>query len=227
MRCARSRWMRSSRRNRAIPGMPMGMADIATVLFTKFLRFDPRAPGLARPRPLRAVHRARLDAALCAAASDRLPDMTLDELKHFRQLGSRTAGHPERGHASGIETTTGPLGQGSAIRSAWRSPSGMLAAEFGERDRRSLHLCHRQRRRPDGGYQPRGGLARRASRPQQADRALRRQLDFDRRPDQLAFSDDQLCGSGRMAGPPSGSTATITERSPRRSGGRRRAIART
>ena len=51
--------------------------------------------------------------------------MTMDEIKQFRQLGSRTAGHPEYGHAAGIETTTGPLGQGLAMRSAWRWPSGI------------------------------------------------------------------------------------------------------
>ena len=54
------------------PGMPMGMADVATVLFTRFLKFDASAPRMARPRPLRAVGRPRLDAALCAALSDRL-----------------------------------------------------------------------------------------------------------------------------------------------------------
>ena len=58
--------------NSGHPGMPMGMADVATVLFTRFLKFDPADPALARPRPLRAVGRPRLDAALCAAASDRL-----------------------------------------------------------------------------------------------------------------------------------------------------------
>ena len=58
-------------------------------------------------------------------------DMTLDELKHFRQLGSRTAGHPERGHASGIETTTGPLGQGFGNSVGMALAERLLAAEFG------------------------------------------------------------------------------------------------
>ncbi len=165
------------------PGMPMGMADVATVLFTQFLRFDPQAPDWPdRDRfVLSAGHGSMLLYALLHLTG--YADMTLDELKHFRQLGSRTAGHPERGHAAGIETTTGPLGQGIGNSVGMALAERMLAAEFGERDRRSPHLRHRQRWRPDGRGQPRGGLARRPSRPQQADRVLRRQFDFDRRPD--------------------------------------------
>src|SRR6516165_2598352 len=96
------------------PGMPMGMADIATVLFTRFLRFDPQAPDWPdRDRfVLSNGHGSMLLYGLLHLLG--YPEMTLDELKHFRQLGSRTAGHPERGHASGIEVTTGPLGQGLA-----------------------------------------------------------------------------------------------------------------
>src|SRR5205807_137658 len=94
------------------PGMPMGMVDIATVLFTQFLRFDPQAPDWPdRDRfVLSNGHGCMLLYGLLHLTG--YPDMTLDELKRFRQLGSRTAGHPERGHASGIEVTTGPLGQG-------------------------------------------------------------------------------------------------------------------
>src|SRR5215469_9345311 len=96
------------------PGMPMGMADIAAVLFTQFLRYDPQAPDW--PNRDRFIvsngHGCMLLYALLHLTG--YPDMTLDELKRFRQLGSRTAGHPERGHASGIEVTTGPLGQGLA-----------------------------------------------------------------------------------------------------------------
>src|SRR5882757_5535865 len=105
------------------PGMPMGMADVATVLFTQFLRFDPQAPDWPdRDRfVLSNGHGSMLLYGLLHLTG--YPDMTLDELKRFRQLGSRTAGHPERGHASGFETTTGPLGQGLATRSAWRSPN--------------------------------------------------------------------------------------------------------
>ncbi len=114
------------------PGMPMGMADIATVLFTQFLRFDPLAPDWPdRDRfVLSNGHGSMLLYGLLHLTG--YPDMTLDELKRFRQLGSRTAGHPERGHASGIETTTGPLGQGLANSVGMALAERMLATEFGE-----------------------------------------------------------------------------------------------
>src|SRR6516162_270630 len=114
------------------PGMPMGMADIATVLFTQFLRFDPLAPDWPdRDRfVLSNGHGSMLLYGLLHLTG--YPDMTLDELKHFRQLGSRTAGHPERGHASGIETTTGPLGQGLANSVGMAIAERVLAAEFGD-----------------------------------------------------------------------------------------------
>jgi transketolase len=94
------------------PGMPMGMADVATVLFTRFLKFDASRPDWPdRDRfVLSAGHGSMLLYALLYLTG--YPKMELDELKQFRQLGSRTAGHPEYGHAPGIETTTGPLGQG-------------------------------------------------------------------------------------------------------------------
>jgi len=114
------------------PGMPMGMADAATVLFTQFLRFDPEAPDWPdRDRfVLSAGHGSMLLYALLHLTG--YPDMTLDELKRFRQLGSRTAGHPERGHASGIETTTGPLGQGLGNSVGMAIAERLLAAEFGD-----------------------------------------------------------------------------------------------
>jgi transketolase len=94
------------------PGMPMGMADVATVLFTRFLKFDAAHPDWPdRDRfVLSAGHGSMLLYALLFLTG--FPDMTLDELKRFRQLESRTPGHPEYSHAPGIETTTGPLGQG-------------------------------------------------------------------------------------------------------------------
>jgi len=113
------------------PGMPMGMADIAAVLFTQFLRFDPLVPEW--PDRDRFVvsngHGCMLLYGLLHLTG--YPDMTLDELKRFRQLGSRTAGHPERGHASGIEVTTGPLGQGLGNSVGMALAERMLAAEFG------------------------------------------------------------------------------------------------
>ena len=98
--------------NSGHPGMPMGMADAATVLFTRFLKFDPQAPKWAdRDRfVLSAGHGSMLLYSLLYLTG--YPDMTIDEVRNFRQLGARTAGHPEYGHAAGIETTTGPLGQG-------------------------------------------------------------------------------------------------------------------
>jgi transketolase len=114
------------------PGMPMGMADVATVLFTQFLRFDPQAPDWPdRDRfVLSAGHGSMLLYALLHLTG--YADVTLDELKRFRQLGSRTAGHPERGHASGIETTTGPLGQGLGNSVGMALAERLLAAEFGD-----------------------------------------------------------------------------------------------
>ncbi len=94
------------------PGMPMGMADVATVLFTRFLKFDAAHPDWPdRDRfVLSAGHGSMLLYALLYLTG--YPKMELEELRNFRQLHSRTAGHPEYGHAPGIETTTGPLGQG-------------------------------------------------------------------------------------------------------------------
>jgi len=96
------------------PGMPMGMADVATVLFTKFLRFDPDWPGWPdRDRfVLSAGHGSMLLYSILHLCGYERP--TLNDLKAFRQFGSPTAGHPEYGELPGVETTTGPLGQGIA-----------------------------------------------------------------------------------------------------------------
>jgi len=114
------------------PGMPMGMADVATVLWTRFLKFDPAAPDWPdRDRfVLSAGHGSMLLYGLLHLAG--YADMTIDEIRNFRQLGSRTAGHPEFGHASGIETTTGPLGQGLGNAVGMALAERMLAAEFGK-----------------------------------------------------------------------------------------------
>jgi transketolase len=98
--------------NSGHPGMPMGMADVATVLFTQFLKFDAANPDWPdRDRfVLSAGHGSMLLYALLYLTG--YPDMDIGEIERFRQLGARTAGHPEYGHAPGIETTTGPLGQG-------------------------------------------------------------------------------------------------------------------
>ncbi len=96
------------------PGMPMGMADVATVLFNRFIRLDPAAPDWANRD--RFVLSAGHGSMLLYAINHLLgyDDMEMDQLRNFRQLGYRTAGHPEYGHAKGIEVTTGPLGQGLA-----------------------------------------------------------------------------------------------------------------
>ena len=114
------------------PGMPMGMADAATVLFTRYLKFDATAPDWPdRDRfVLSAGHGSMLLYALLHLTG--YPDMTMDEIRRFRQLGSRTAGHPEYGHAAGIETTTGPLGQGIATAVGMALAERMLAARFGD-----------------------------------------------------------------------------------------------
>ena len=115
------------------PGLPMGAADIATVLFTQFLKFDAANPNWPdRDRfILSAGHGSMLLYALLYLTGNK--DMTLDQLKHFRQLGSLTPGHPENFHTKGIETTTGPLGQGIATSVGMALAEKMLAAEFGKR----------------------------------------------------------------------------------------------
>ncbi len=113
------------------PGMPMGMADVATVLFSKFLKFDASEPNWPdRDRfILSAGHGSMLLYSLLHLTG--YADMTLDELKNFRQLGSKTAGHPEYGHATGIETTTGPLGQGLGNSVGFAIAERLLAERFG------------------------------------------------------------------------------------------------
>jgi transketolase len=114
------------------PGMPMGMADVATVLFTRFLKFDASTPDWPdRDRfVLSAGHGSMLLYALLHLTG--YPGMTMDQLARFRQLGSRTAGHPEHGHAAGIETTTGPLGQGLANAVGMALAERLLNARLGE-----------------------------------------------------------------------------------------------
>jgi len=113
------------------PGMPMGMADVATVLFTRFLKYDVAAPRWPdRDRfILSAGHGSMLLYSLMYLTGSE--DMPLDQVKNFRQLGSRTAGHPEYGHASAAETTTGPLGQGIANSVGMALAERMMAARYG------------------------------------------------------------------------------------------------
>jgi transketolase len=118
--------------NSGHPGMPMGMADVATVLFSRFLKFDAANPEWPdRDRlVLSAGHGSMLLYALLYLTG--YEAMTLDELKHFRQWGSKTPGHPEYGHTEGVETTTGPLGQGFATAVGMALAERMLNARFGD-----------------------------------------------------------------------------------------------
>jgi transketolase len=117
--------------NSGHPGMPMGAADMATVLFSHFLKFDPDRPLWPdRDRfVLSAGHGSMLLYSLLYLTG--YSDMDMDQLRKFRQLGSRTAGHPEFGAAAGIETTTGPLGQGLATAVGLALAERMLASRFG------------------------------------------------------------------------------------------------
>jgi transketolase len=125
------------------PGLPMGAADVATVLFTQFLKFDATEPAWPdRDRfVLSAGHGSMLLYALLYLTGN--PAMTLDEIKRFRQLGSKTPGHPENFHTSGVETTTGPLGQGIATAVGMALAEKMFAAEFGKKivDHHTYVLC--------------------------------------------------------------------------------------
>ena len=114
-------------------GMPMGMADVATVLFEKHLKFDASAPNWPdRDRfILSAGHGSMLLYSLLHLTG--YADMTLQEIKNFRQWGARTAGHPEYGHASGIETTTGPLGQGISNAVGFAMAEEIQRAHFGKK----------------------------------------------------------------------------------------------
>ncbi len=118
--------------NSGHPGMPMGMADVAAVLFNRFIKLDPSTPDW--PDRDRFVLSAGHGSMLVYSIHHLLgfADMGMDQIKAFRQFGSRTAGHPEYGHAAGIETTTGPLGQGVATAVGMALAERMHNARFGD-----------------------------------------------------------------------------------------------
>ena len=119
--------------NSGHPGMPMGMADVATVLFRNHLKFDAKCPNWAdRDRfVLSAGHGSMLLYALLHLTG--YEQATLDEVKNFRQWGARMAGHPEYGHLEGVETTTGPLGQGISTAVGMAIAEKSMAARFGKK----------------------------------------------------------------------------------------------
>jgi transketolase len=176
------------RANSGHPGMPMGMADVATVLFSRFLKFNPQDPAWQdRDRfVLSAGHGSMLIYSLLHLTG--YDAMSLDELKNFRQLGSKTAGHPEYGHAPGVEMTTGPLGQGITTAVGMALAERMLNARFGDElvDHYTYVLAG------DGclmegisqeAISLAGHLRLRASAAVEARRPVGRQLDQYRRPD--------------------------------------------
>ncbi|MGK0265896.1 MAG: transketolase [Maricaulis sp.] len=118
--------------NSGHPGMPMGMADVATVLWARHMKFDASAPGWAdRDRfILSAGHGSMLLYSLLHLTG--FEEMTLDQIKQFRQLDSLTPGHPEYGHTVGVEATTGPLGQGISMSVGFALAERMLNARYGD-----------------------------------------------------------------------------------------------
>src|SRR6478672_1765611 len=118
--------------NSGHPGMPMGMADVATVLWTKFLKYDAaRTDWHDRDRfVLSAGHGSMLLYSLLHLTG--VKAVTMEQIRNFRQLGSNTPGHPEYGHTPGVETTTGPLGQGLATAVGMAMAERHLAQRFGE-----------------------------------------------------------------------------------------------
>ena len=158
------------------PGMPLGAAPMAYVLWTRFLKHNPRNPHwFDRDRfVLSAGHGSMLLYSLLHLTGY---DLSLDEIKQFRQWGSKTPGHPERGHTPGVEVTTGRSARASPTRSAWRSPrrTSPRATTARATTSSTTHVRDRQRRRPDGRRRRRGRVARRPPAARQADLPLRRQ----------------------------------------------------
>ena len=114
------------------PGMPMGAADFTTVLYSKFLKIDPQKPDW--PDRDRVILSAGHGSMLLYAVNHLVgfSDMTIEEIKNFRQLGSKTPGHPEYGHTLGVETTTGPLGQGISTAVGMAIAEKIQNAKYGD-----------------------------------------------------------------------------------------------
>ena len=163
------------------PGLPMGAADIATVLFTQVLKFDPADPAWPdRDRfVLSAGHGSMLIYALLHLLG--YEAVTLDEIKKFRQLGSTDAGPSGEFHHRRHRDHHRPARPGSRQRRRHGDCRAASRGRVRRRRRQSFDLCARLRRRPDGRHQPGGDRARRPSEAQQAHRAVRRQRHLHRR----------------------------------------------
>ncbi len=181
--------------NSGHPGAPMALAPLAYLLYTRVMKHNPaNADWFDRDRfVLSAGHASML---LYSSLYLTGYGLTLEDLENFRQLGSPTAGHPERGDAAGIEVTTGPLGQGISMAvglALAEAHAGRALQPPGPRADRPPHLHDRKRRRHAGGRGLGGLLARRPPRARQADRLLRQQPHPARRQDR----DGLLRGRGQ------------------------------
>ena len=169
--------------NSGHPGTPMGLAPLGYVLYSRDHAPQPARTRLDQPRQVRALsagHACMLQYSLLHLCGY---DLSLDDIKSFRQWGSKCPGHPEYGHTPGVEISTGPLGQGFANARRLRARRGQLRPALQSRvraGRRPPHLRRLRGRRHGGGHLLGGRLARRQPRPRQADRDLRRQRDLDR-----------------------------------------------
>ena len=169
--------------NSGHPGAPMGMAEMAEALWRRHLRHNPGNPSWPdRDRfVLSNGHASMLLYALLHLSGY---EVSMDDLKAFRKLGSRTPGHPEVGLTPGVETTTGPLGQGLANAVGMALAEKLLSDEFNRPGLAVVnhqHLCLPRGRLPDGGLEPRGLFVGRCPQAWQAHRALRRQRHLHRR----------------------------------------------
>jgi transketolase N-terminal domain/subunit len=198
------------------PGMPMGMAEVAAVLWTQFLRWTPKDPAWpGRDRfVLSGGHGSMLLYSLLHLGGY---PVTIDDLKQFRQLHSKTPGHPEFGDTVGVETTTGPLGQGFANAVGMAIGAQMEAARF----QNPLLLARVFVTAGDGdfmeGHHLRSGVARGPPEARQPDLPVRRQWHHDRRDTPISRRARTSKHASRVrVGPYSRSTATTTPRSRRR-----------